>query len=93
MHELNSDSPIGNLPAFVGSMHLLVVGSGEVSIQKSLDKGATFYPCTDDAGEEVTFVNSPTSNVMFNAQLDNDSNMIKYRLVLLEGQAGYGATK
>ena len=86
MIHLNEENPIGELRSFVGTKHLLIKGSGTVRILKSLDRGVTFYPVTDNTGEIIELSGS---EVLFNSTIENDNGIVMYQLELVSGDVAY----
>ncbi len=88
MKDLKQDSP-AELRPFIGDRDLLITGaSASVCLEKSLDKGENFYPMTDVYGTVVTF-HSSAEGVLFNANISNSNGDVRYRLVLISGDASY----
>lgn len=89
MKKLDNLNPTGDIGPFVGSKHLLIIGSGAVNVTKSIHKGesGSFYPMTDQAGNVVTLTGA---GVIFNGKLDNDNGDARYQLELVSGTVEFG---
>jgi hypothetical protein len=64
-----------------GNMEILIIGSGDVAIERSLDRGKNFYPMTDETGDPVVFSSMEDEGVILNSQIQTDSQLVRYRLV------------
>ncbi len=69
-----------------GVMHMLIIGDGEVQLLKSIDGKQSFYPMTDGSGNIVEFSGT---DVLFNAEIENTSQNVHYKIKCTEGEVEY----
>ena len=79
-----------DLRPFTGERHLLILGEGQVRVNKSINRGETFYPMTDSAGDPVVLSGT---EVIFNSVIDNGDGNVRYQLEVLKGEVEYEVTQ
>lgn len=87
MKEINETDGVVGLGFFTGVRQLLIVGEGEVVIYKSVSGFS--YPMTDGSGEVVTFSGDSPDDVLFNSEIENNSQLVRYSLECVSGQIKY----
>lgn len=70
-----------DLVPFSGTIEAIIIGSGEVVLERSLDSGKTFYPATDPEGSPIVFESLEDGSTLFNGQLENPCQSARFRLV------------
>lgn len=82
----DKDSPI-ELPHFTGDRQLLIVGTGTVRLLRRV-KG-NCYPLTDSSGDVIEFESNEENGVMFNGEISNPSQFVRYLIECVDGEANY----
>lgn len=78
---------VGVIKPFVGQKDLLIVGTGSVVIEKSLDKGENFYKMTDASGDIVHLHSD--EGIVYNGKLENLNGVVQYRVRVTDGSVNY----
>lgn len=68
---LTVDNPISEVFEFSGTQHILIVGEGTATIERSLNK-KDFYPMTTERGELMSFVGD---KVLFNSEISSSQRL------------------
>ena len=68
--------------AITGTYQLQIVGTGSVSVLKSVDRGVSYYPLTDDAGEGVGYEGD---GALYNSEISNGCSSVRFKFVCTTG--------
>ena len=75
------------IPFFSGDREILIVGSGEVVLMRSLQ--GHLYPMTDGSGEPIVYSGMEDYGVLLNASISNDSQKVTFALQCTAGSIKY----
>jgi hypothetical protein len=73
------------LDGFVGERQILMIGSGEVALYRSLNKGVNFYPMTDEAGGTIIYGAYDEEESLLNSTITNNCQSVKFAIKCTEG--------
>lgn len=80
---------VGVIEPFTGDKQILIVGSGEVVLMRSID--GNNYPMTDSSGEPLVYQGYEEDEVLLNSTINNDVNKgwISFSLEVISGEIKY----
>jgi len=79
------EGKIVELDPFVGERQIQIVGAGEVVLYRSLDKGESYYPMTDTAGNTIIYDDVDDDGSLLNSTITNACQSAKFAVKCTEG--------